>query len=63
MKIEKASQLKKFIGKRIEWNHSFDRHRGTCLCDEGVVNEVHGRNVKIDGEWRWFPDMHCVKVI
>ena len=45
------------IGTRIEWEECYDRHRGTCIVRDGLVTDVKGRNVWIDGDAKWLPDL------
>jgi hypothetical protein len=58
-----AAQLREYIGRKVEWEHSRDRHRGTCLVSKGVLEEVRSRNLLISGEWRWWPDLENFKLI
>lgn len=57
----RAAELRKHIGKKIEWEYAHDRHRGTCLVRKGVLLEVAGKNVMVDmggvGDWFWLPQM------
>ena len=51
----KVSEAKKLIGKRIMWRECFG-YRGDIIRS-GVLEEVQGRNVVIDGDWKWLPDL------
>jgi hypothetical protein len=53
----KPAQAKELIGKRVEWEYSHCRHRGTCLVREGMLEQVQGRNALVSGDWHWLPDM------
>jgi hypothetical protein len=57
----KASEARKLIGKKVEWEYAHCRHRGTCLVAYGVVEEVKGRNIMISGSWKWLPDLINLK--
>ncbi len=57
MKFSKASELKKYIGHRVEIEYAHDRHRGTCLVRRGVLDRVEGRNIVVSGEHYWFTDV------
>lgn len=52
-----AAELRKYVGKTLEWEYAHDKHRGTCLVRKGTLEEVKARNLLIDGEWRWWPDL------
>lgn len=45
------------IGRRIEWNVS-----GWIGKRSGIVEAVDHKNVLIDGDWHWAPDMLNVRV-
>lgn len=51
------SEARAFIGKRVEWEEAHDYHRGTYLLRTGILEEVHARNLVIDGEYRWLPSL------
>ena len=54
--------VKKWVGKEIEWDIMTDIHRGVYKTKDGMLEEVRGRNLLVDGEWRWFPDMRNVRL-
>lgn len=60
----KAGELRKLIGKDIEWTDREDA-RGWCRSFSGTVVEVVGRNVLIDSrgsqDWHWLPAMRNVR--
>lgn len=58
-----AKELRANIGKVIEWEHSYCRHRGVCLVARGVIEDVHGKNVLVNGDWKWVPYMINAKII
>lgn len=53
----KTSDAKQLIGKRVQWIRSGDPYRGTYCLGFGKVEEVAGKNILIDGEWKWLPDL------
>lgn len=59
----KAAEAKALIGKRVKWSVVVDRYRGYERRYEGIVNEVSGRNIRIDDEWRWLPDIPSLTVV
>jgi hypothetical protein len=54
--------LKENIGNVIEWESHHDARRGTCSLNRGVITDVQGKNVSLDGDWRWFPDFINAKI-
>lgn len=60
----KAAELRKLIGKEIEWEESYCQWRGGIIR-QGIVKEVTGRNVLVDqfgtNNWEWLPDMKKIK--
>ena len=58
-----AKQRRELIGKTIEWGEHLDPNRGTYTLRTGVVEDSRGRNLLIDGDWKWYPKMIDVKVI
>lgn len=58
-----TTKFKKLIGKKVEWEEYHDYNRGTCLVRTGKVEDVKGKNVWIDGEPKWAPDLKNIKVI
>jgi len=53
----KISELRSGIGKRLCWYTVLDRFRGFVRVSHGILSEVSGKNVKIDGEWRYVPEL------
>ena len=56
-------RAKDLVGKRIRWEETLCRHRGTYREHVGTVTDARGRNVEVDGEWKWLPDMENLTVI
>ena len=59
----KTSELKKLIGKRIRWKANYDPNRGSYSPRSGILEEVQGRNLKVDNDWRWLPDMMDIEEV
>jgi len=57
-----AKERRALIGKRVEWEECHDYHRGTCFVRSGVVEASEGRNLMIDGDWKWYPEMTNLKL-
>lgn len=61
----KAAEIRKLIGKEIEWLEDSCPWRGG-IVRIGVVQEVSGRNVRVDQfgitDWKWLPDMRNIKL-
>lgn len=53
----KSKEARTLIGKRVTWWSSWCDHRGTYNLTGGTLEAVKGRNVCIDGDWRWLPDL------
>lgn len=56
----KAKEARKFIGKFVEWD---EPNRVSILMRRGWVKSVQGRNVEIDGDWKWLPDIEEFRII
>lgn len=52
---------KKLIGKTIAWDDHVDVRRGTYVTRVGTLDDVRGRNVVIDGSYKWMPDLHLFR--
>ena len=60
----KAADVRKMIGKPVEWDNGYDFYRGVYFDHrKGIVEEVKGKNVLISGDWRWLPDLHNFKLV
>jgi len=55
--FKNASELKKHIGKTVEWTHHHNNHRGTYLVSRGILENVEGRNLVIGGDYFWFANI------
>jgi hypothetical protein len=55
--VSTMKQRRALIGKRIEWNTG-----GFVMKRSGTVTAVEGKNMLIDGDWKWAPDMLNVRV-
>jgi hypothetical protein len=49
----KPTEVRKWIGKRVEWDELIDIRRGTHVIREGVITDVKARNIEINGDWKW----------
>ncbi len=54
----KAHELKNLVGKKVKWRYSVNNARGSYLEATGTVTGTKGRNIEIDGEWMWAPDLN-----
>lgn len=50
-------ECRKLIGKEVCWDVTLDVNRGTYKTRYGTVDEVKGKNIMIDGDWKWLPKM------
>ena len=48
----KAAEARTLIGKRVAWDEISPRYH---FERSGILEEVDGRNVKIDGDYKWLP--------
>ena len=53
-RIAKAAQARKFIGQVVRWWPCW----GSALPANGTLRAVAGRNVLIDHDWKWLPDIY-----
>ena len=60
--MSKKIKLHKLKGKKVTWRYAEDHKRGTYLEDSGIVTDVEGRNIEIDGTWHYAPDLSCLEV-
>jgi len=61
-----VSDVRKLIGKRIKYlrTHDIDRSgRGYIFPRYGTVEEVHGKNICIDGDWMGYSNFVVYKVV
>lgn len=61
-----ASQAAKLIGKRVQWEDSV--YRGRPIVElvrvrGGLLEDVQGGNVKVDGEWHWLQSLHAFREV
>jgi len=60
----KASELRKLVGREIEWLDDYDTHRGNYAVRRAALLDVQGKNVLIDDgggtDRKWLPNMHQV---
>lgn len=60
--IINAKVLRANIGKKIEWEEAHDRHRGTCLVRTGTIEDIQGKNLLVDGDYKWYPNLVNLKI-
>lgn len=53
-----VGQARKLIGKSVEYTEI-----GWLTKREGVVQDVSGKNIMIDGDWRWRPSIVRMTVL
>ena len=52
----KTKEAKKLIGKLVKWNaHYCPKNGYGTYC--GYVESVQGKNIEINGDWKWLPDL------
>lgn len=52
--IQTATQARAAIGTVVYWD---DTYLIRPSVRHGTVNQVQGKNVMIDGDWKWLPDL------
>lgn len=57
----KVAELRKWIGKRIEWDEKPDS-AGWYRTRNGILDDVKGRNVMVNDNWQWLPDMRKLRL-
>jgi len=58
-----AKERRALIGKKVEWEYGHDHYRGTYNVRSGIVEASEGRNLLVDGDWMWYPDMKNLKEV
>lgn len=58
MKITKSSQAKEEIGNRVWWDDIDSRWNFTR---SGFIEDVKGKNILIDGDWKWLPKLRNLR--
>lgn len=54
----KAAEARKLIGKQVEWDDILDAFRMTgTVVRSGYCTDVRGKNIMIDGDWKWLPKL------
>lgn len=51
-RITTPKQAKKYIGQTLRWCRIF-----SGIWCESVLREVVGKNVRLDHDWQWLPDI------
>lgn len=55
----KASELRKLIGQRVAWDDIGTRWHFVRV---GVLEGVSGRNVIVNGDWKWAPGLKNLRL-
>ncbi len=62
-----AKEARALIGKRVEWDATRRSVRGYSMpwrdAGSGILEEVTGRNVKVDGSYHWLPDLNGFRAV
>lgn len=61
-----AKGMRELIGKNIEYvlSRNVDRSgRGYFSTDRGIVKEQHGKNIRIEGDWRYWREIVEYRII
>lgn len=58
LSVKTAKDRRALVGKKIEFTYCW-----RAFFEMGTVLEVRGKNINIDGDWRWAPNMHNVKEV
>jgi hypothetical protein len=58
LSVKTAKDRRALIRKKIEFTYG-----GWALPESGTVLEIRGKNINIDGDWRWSELMHNVKEV
>lgn len=62
----KPSQAAKLIGKQVQWEDPVYRGRTIVPLGRirgGLLEDVQGGNVKVDGEWHWLQGLHAFREV
>lgn len=50
----KTPEARKLIGKKVIWDQP---NSSLTPTRTGIVEEVRSKNIMIDGDWKWLPDL------
>lgn len=51
------------LGSQVQWD-KLDPYTGAVLSSySGLLRDVVGRNVKIDQDWHWLPDLRNLRTL
>lgn len=63
----RINELRKMVGKQIQWEEYYCQKSGHGLPRSGVLLEVKGKNLLIDQmgsvDWKWTPDMLHLRLV
>lgn len=58
-RITNAKEARAAIGKVVAW----EEHSSRYIFERvGVIEDVKGRNLCIEGDWRWMADLKNLKI-
>ncbi len=57
MAKQRATIVRGWIGEKVQWEDCIDHRRGTFMLRTGKLQDVKGRNVMINDNWLWLPDL------
>lgn len=61
MRYTKA-YMQSLIGKKVSWVDNYDPDRGVGITRSGVCTDAQGKNIWIDDDPKWLPDLRFFKV-
>lgn len=57
-----VSEMKRLVGKVIEYDVIIDKYRLTGVrVQSGLLEEIKGKNALVSNNWLWIPDLHNVR--
>lgn len=59
----KKSEIEALLGKTIKWRYAIDSARGSYFEKSGLVEEVIGKNLLIDGVWLYLTDLNNLEIV
>lgn len=54
MKLKTLKAVRAYINKTVYWDDDSGRYSITRM---GILEDVKGRNLLINGDWKWRPDL------
>ena len=56
--IKNVKDARNNIGKKVYWNDVGSRY---IFLRSGIIEEVSGKNILIDGNWLWRSNLKCLR--